>query len=273
MESHESGVETGVAVDVLSQVAPGAETVQLSEAIREALTDPVPMDLRSGVFEALGLREESDDVGAVLREIVCDHEAPDLADSVMAELGLGDQFSLGELLGPDSQPDLWAGIAEKIGPEEKQKAEPESSPGVLSFTEERERRSMGYSTGILWAAAAAALLFVFMGGDKDLELEPRDGDVVASQESAESVSEGGDAVAELNSNDSGSDLSELAQSTSDEVSSPELEQQEGDVVIEDIDSDANAFVQVFQFEEDAPPIIFITELEEGFVDDTEGATL
>ena len=73
--------------------------------------------------------------------------------------------------------------------------------------------------------------------------------------------------------ENGSDLNELAVGSSEEVSSDDWELEPTDVVIENVDSDGGAFVQVLQFEEDAPPIIFITELDDGQLEDSEGATL
>ena len=66
----------------------------------------------------------------------------------------------------------------------------------------------------------------------------------------------------------GSDLNSLAVGSSEDASSDDWELEPNDVVIENVDSDGGAFVQVLQFDEDAPPIIFITELDDGQLEDS-----
>jgi hypothetical protein len=272
----EASIAQNLDHEVIAQVEPGAETLELSAVIRESLSDPHPVDLRSDIFTALGLTESSEMVGELLRESVLDHEAPDLADAVMSTLGLNEELSLGDLLGPETAPDLWSAIEADIAQDQGsdsviEDGNQEVAP-VVSFEDEREKRRSWLAPASIWAAAAAALIFVVVDTDHSSV-----SDVSSASGAAESTDErfaSADPGASESAEESiGSELNDTVAASSEDQSSSEPELSEGEVVIEELDSEANAFVQVLQFEEDAPPIIFITELDEISDDGSNEATL
>ena len=273
-----SSLDTGV----IRRIEPNAETLTLSSALQEACSDTEKPEIENGVIQALGLVDSSQEVRALLREMVFEQSAPDLVDGVMAELGLDEALPLGELLGPESSPDLWAGIESEIGSSAPVAQSPKStvSAPVLSFQEERERRSHWLASSAVWAAAAAALLFAFWDGDDNRQPISATGDEMAMTVSSDApepteVAQNQRVWTENDSGltENGSDLNSLAVGSSEDASSDDWELEPNDVVIENVDSDGGAFVQVLQFDEDAPPIIFITELDDGQLEDSEGATL
>jgi hypothetical protein len=256
--------------DVVESVAPEAETLEVSVALTETLASELRETIDGDVIAALSLQDSSFEVGTLLRELVADGQAPDLVDDVMGALGLEEGLSLGELLGPDLQPDLWSSIETQIaGADEVSQVSDvdaeESPPALVSLSEERESRRRWVAPGAVWAAAAAALIFVFFGSSGT----STDG------ESAEMGTPpielaSADSVGEENATAEGSESNENEFAASDSMSSSEPELGQNGVVIEELGSESNAFVQVLQFEEDAPPIIFITELDDSDSDESSG---
>jgi hypothetical protein len=251
-------------------VAPEAETLEVSVALSETLSSELRETIDGDVIAALSLQDSSFEVGTLLRELVADSQAPDLADDVMGALGLEEGLSLGELLGPEVQPDLWSSIETEIaGADEATQSsdvgEQETTPALVSLGEERERRRRWAAPGAVWAAAAAALIFVFFGSS-GISTDGESAEMgVAPVELA--IAAG---VDEENATTEGSESNENEFAASDRLSSSEPELGPNGVVIEELGSESNAFVQVLQFEEDAPPIIFITELDDSDSDESSG---
>jgi len=288
----------GRAPDVVAAVMAALDLHDdLGQAVRGALDAGDAPDLTRGVMRALEF-EDGRALGRAVRGALTDDDAPDFAHDVMAALGLdGGNFALGDLLRGDGgeAPDLTGDVLEDVGlfdrtghvrdllREEVALAVSESGDIAAAVLAELGLEDADADIGEaladpaggpddLWGAIAAEL-----GMPEQAEVAARDEGVAASSE-AEVVrpiwwrlpAVGLAAAAALLLFVTGAptqrDNSALAFELSDV----------NHVEIEDISTDSTAMVQVLQFDEDAPAIIFIDVIDdpdEGLGPDDEGTTL
>ena len=202
----------------------------------------VAPELGDGVLGALGA---TDGIGAVLRSALAPGAAPDVADAVLAQIGAEASAPVGDALagGAGPAPDLWGGIAAAIGAESaaRQTSTPPPSAAVRAAPSAQTPSASpvisldrARAARRPWFAGAAAMAAA--AAALVVALGPWGGDVEAPFDYE---------LAAVNT-----------------------------VEIEDISVGDDAIVQVLQFEDDAPTIIFIDVLAEPLSDDgDEGATL
>jgi len=223
--------EPGLVPAVMAGI--GGDPEDVGPVLKAALHSPASPGLTGSVMEALGVGEDSPELGPALAA----DDAPPLADAVMARLAAGE--SLADLRGAvagaaGTPPALWEGVAARIG---GAKAEP--GPGPAGATSDSvgtvvdldaRRRSWVPLAGIAAAAAAAVVAVIGMPTER--------------------------------ASDGHGDLA------------THIHLESGHADIEEISAGPEAMVQVLQFEDDAPTIIFIDELEEpGGPEGEEGVSL
>lgn len=243
-----AGPVPGIAAAVLAQTHPGAVDVhgpldaalagsagvapelgdaiggpwELGSVLRAALDGGHAPDLTRGVSAAVALEPVASGTGAALREAA--GPAPDLGETVLAAIeGNLATIPVGEALAATAgePPGMWEAIALEIGATGSAGTEPVPGPSALRPTAERSREAPRRWWLPAAGIAAAAAAAVFA--------------VVGLP--SERASDGQGALA------------------------GHIHLQSGHAEIEEISAGPDAMVQVLQFDEDAPTIIYIDVLE------------
>jgi hypothetical protein len=223
-----AALDAGTAPELADSIlaASGARADGLGGMLREALDGGAAPDLMGGVFAELGIELSDAGIGDAL--VAGSGPTPNLGDAVMAAVGADTGESpladaVAAQAGPT--PDLWASIAAEIGAEPAESAGPEDmvSPAAASPAAEIIELAPRRRWWLPAAGVAAAAAAAVLA-------------VVGLP--TERVSDGHGALA------------------------AHIHLESGHAEIEEISAGPDAMVQVLQFEEDAPTIIFIDVLEE-----------
>lgn len=199
----------------------------LPAALRAALEPGVAPDLSRGVLAALGLGDADTLVGGAVASEA--GPTPDLGDAIMAAVGVADApapVADAVAFQAGAAPDLWAGIATEIGVDDGGDVAPGAAddlPAAASSTAELIELAPRRRWWLPAAGVAVAAAAAVLA-------------VIGLP--TERVSDGHGALA------------------------AHIHLESGHAMIEEISAGPEAMVQVLQFEEDAPTIIFIDVLEE-----------